>query len=187
VAGRRPVSAALGELDDPADALPHPGPGLAYVKWGLSGLGGTTDWRERWRDACRRVAAADPACRVVAVAYADWRQAAAPSVEEVAVLARERPGSVLLVDTFRKAPQAGERAVPTLPALLPVGELVRLCRLCRAARVRVALAGSLGPAQIEALRPALPDWFAVRGAACDGGREASVSAARVRELVSLLG
>src|SRR5690348_863907 len=54
VAGRRPVSAALGELGDPADALPYPGPGLAYVKWGLGGLGGTADWRQRWRDACRR-------------------------------------------------------------------------------------------------------------------------------------
>ncbi len=187
VAGQRPVSAALGELGDAGDGAPYAGPGLAYVKWGLSGLGTTADWRERWRGACRRVAETDPACRVVAVAYADWRHADAPGPEEVAALARERPGGVLLVDTFQKAPRSGERAAPTLLDFLPVGEVVRMCRLCRAAGVRVALAGSLGPAQIEALKPARPDWFAVRGAACDGGREASVSAARVRELVRLLG
>jgi uncharacterized protein (UPF0264 family) len=186
VAGRRPVSAALGDLSDPADGSPHPGPGLSYVKWGLSGLGGAADWREQWRDACRRVAEADPACRVVAVAYADWRQADAPSLEAVSALARERPGGILLLDTFRKTAGAGEGAPPTLLEYLPVGELVRLCRLCREARVRVALAGSLGPAQIEALRPARPDWFAVRGAACDGGREASISASKIRELVRLL-
>jgi uncharacterized protein (UPF0264 family) len=75
---------------------------------------------------------------------------------------------------------------PTLLDLMPAGEIVRLCGLCRAARVRVALAGSLGAAHIELLRPARPDWFAVRGAACDRGRETTVHAGRVRELARLL-
>src|ERR1700678_3944537 len=38
VAGRRPVSAAMGELRDRGP--PFPGPELAYQKWGLSGCGG---------------------------------------------------------------------------------------------------------------------------------------------------
>jgi (5-formylfuran-3-yl)methyl phosphate synthase len=182
VGGRRPVSAALGELGDPADAAPHSGPGLAYAKWGLSGLGVYSDWRQRWRGACRRVAETDPACRVVAVAYADWKSVAAPSVEEVAALARERPGGVLLVDTFQKGP--GQ----TLLDLLSPDEVIRLCRSCREAGVRVALAGSLGATEIEALRPAQPDWFAVRGAVCvGGGRAGTVSARKVRVLVGLLG
>jgi (5-formylfuran-3-yl)methyl phosphate synthase len=181
VGGRRPVSVALGELSDPADAEPHPGPGLAFAKWGLSRLGGSPDWRPRWREACRRVAAVDPACRVVAVAYADWARAGAPSLAEVRALAHEQPGGVLLVDTFQKIP------AQTLLDFLSVDEVVRLCRSCREACVRVALAGSLGAAEIEALRPAEPDWFAVRGAVCDGGRrEAAVSARKVRALVELL-
>ena len=188
VAGRRPVSAALGELADAADANPYPGSGLAYAKWGLFGMGACPNWGQRWRDACRRVSAAAPACRVVAVTYADWRRAGAPSVEAVSALARAQPGGVLLVDTFQKAPRPETGAAPTLLDLLPLEEVVRLCASCRAAGVRVALAGSLGAAQIERLRPARPDWFAVRGAACEGGRrEAAVSARKVRELVEMLG
>jgi uncharacterized protein (UPF0264 family) len=188
VAGRRPVSAALGELTNPAEAHPYPGTGLAYVKWGLSGMGDRPDWPERWQNASRRVAAASPACRVVAVAYADWQRAGAPSVEEVSAFARAQPGGVLLVDTFQKAPRPETGAAPALVDLLPLAEVVRLCGSCHEAGVRVALAGSLGAAQIERLRPARPDWFAVRGAACAGGRrEAAVCARKVRELVGLLG
>src|SRR5215468_9568595 len=36
VAGRRPVSAALGELVEPGSEA-VPGPGLSFVKWGLAG------------------------------------------------------------------------------------------------------------------------------------------------------
>jgi uncharacterized protein (UPF0264 family) len=51
----------------------------------------------------------------------------------------------------------------------------------------VALAGSLGPAQVRTLRAAGPDWFAVRGAVCQGGRRAAaVDAGKVRQLVQLL-
>ena len=42
VAGRRPVSAALGEIADAAE--PKTGVGLAYVKWGLSRLGESSGW-----------------------------------------------------------------------------------------------------------------------------------------------
>jgi len=52
--------------------------------------------------------------------------------------------------------------------------------------VRVALAGSLGPAEIEQLLPAEPDWFAVRGAACGGQRLGVVDADQVRRLVELV-
>ena len=181
VAGRRPVSAALGELANPEQARPYPRPGLAYGKWGLSGMGKEADWQHLWQDARRRVAAVHAACQVVLVAYADWPRAAAPSVAAVSAFAREQAGGVLLVDTFVKAPRH------TLLHQMPPEEICRLCASCRAAGVRVALAGSLGAAEIERLKPARPDWFAVRGAACAGDRrEAAVSARKVRELVGLL-
>jgi uncharacterized protein (UPF0264 family) len=67
-------------------------------------------------------------------------------------------------------------------------ELIELRQRCRAAGVVVALAGSLGAEQLRALRPLRPDWFAVRGAACQGGqRTQAISAERVRRLVDLLG
>jgi uncharacterized protein (UPF0264 family) len=181
VAGMRPVSAALGELAQAEQARPYHGPGLAYVKWGLSGLGNGADWRRAWQEAVRRVSAANPACRVVLVAYADWQRAEAPSVAAVSAFAREEAGTVLLVDTFVKT------ARHTLLDWLPPAEICRLCASCHEAGVRVALAGSLGAAEIELLRPERPDWFAVRGAVCEGNeREATVSVRKVKELVGIL-
>ena len=50
----------------------------------------------------------------------------------------------------------------------------------------MALAGSLGPREIGRLRELAPDWFAVRGAACAGGRAGTVNVERVRSLTALL-
>jgi uncharacterized protein (UPF0264 family) len=177
VAGRRPVSAALGELtlDSRLPGLP----GLAYVKWGLAGWPAASPWPQVLR---QKMEAADrPAGpQVVLAAYADWPAAAAPPLELVCTLAWQRPGSVLLLDTFTKV-------LPlTLLSWLPTSRLAALCARCRAARVRVALAGSLGLAHLPALVEARPDWIAVRGAVCAGGRQGAVSAARVRQLAERL-
>ncbi len=174
VGGRRPVSAALGELAEAAGA-DIDGLGLAFVKWGLAGAAAG------WQTLLRRRAAAWPGCTAVAVAYADWRSAAAPSVEEVLAFARQTPGGVLLIDTWQKAPRR------TLLDHLSLHEVGRLRRHCREAGVRLALAGSLGPAEIEALLPLRPDWFAVRGAACAAGeRDGAIAEDRVRALADLL-
>ena len=180
VAGRRPVSAALGELF--RQPLPYAGGGLSYVKWGLAGSDGGRDWQSDLAAAVRRVEGQAPGCRVVAVAYADWPRAGAPPVDEVATFVRLRRRDVLLLDTWAK--EAGR----TLLDSLPVPEVARLVASCRAAGVRVALAGSLGPEEIRELLPLRPDWFAVRGAACEGrDRGQTVSVPRVRDLVRLLG
>jgi uncharacterized protein (UPF0264 family) len=176
VAGRRPVSAALGELAE--DSRPPQIAGLSFLKWGLAG------WEGRgWRPllAARMQQQAKWGGRVVSVAYADWSVAGAPPVNQVCRFALQQPGGVLLLDTFFK--EAGS----TLHHWLGVDEISAICRRARQAGVRIALAGSLGPREIELLRDAEPDWFAVRGAACDEGRrEGPVRAAKVRELVELI-
>ena len=43
-----------------------------------------------------------------------------------------------------------------------------------------ACAEALDAEQITALRDAAPDWFAVRGAACRGGRGGTVDIGRVK-------
>src|SRR4051794_15465750 len=96
VAGRRPVSAALGELGEAAGDVPRAG--LAFVKWGLAGCGRRPDWPALLRPRL----SATGAPRVVLTAYADWRCAQAPDPEEVLALAAERPGGVLLLDTCCK-------------------------------------------------------------------------------------
>ena len=178
VAGRRQVSAALGELKD------HPEPahaaGLAFAKWGLGGLGSRSDWARLLRNAMARLCEANAGCRPVAVAYADWQRAAAPPPQAVAAFAAEHGCGAFLIDTFGKDGK-------TLIDWLSLCALDQLCRTARSAGVRVALAGSLGLREIRALRDLEPDWFAVRGAVCHGGRrDQTVSADRVRQLAQLL-
>src|SRR5439155_25685623 len=115
----------------------------------------------------------------VAVAYADGLRAEAPAISEVVGFTEFVPWKAVLVDTFVKDGS-------TLLHYLSVEEITALVQTCRASGLKVALAGSLGLAEIERLRGAAPDWFAVRGAACAGGREGRVEEGRVREIKQAL-
>lgn len=181
VAGRHPVSAALGELIDEARP-PTSGSGLSFVKWGLAGAA-RLDWRG---ELTRRLQLPGPS--VVIAAYADWECAMAPPVAEVVTFACQRPGSVLLVDTHCKdAASLSLRRRPTLLDWLSLDEVAEICRRCREVQVRVALAGSLGRQEIETLLPARPAWFAVRGAVCEGSeRTSTIDADKVRVLMRLI-
>jgi uncharacterized protein (UPF0264 family) len=173
VAGRVPVSAAFGELELRPAALPG---NLAFIKFGLAG------WRGRdWPSAWERVRAQlSVTCAPVAVAYADWLLADAPPPEEVAAIATERRFGAFLIDTF-------EKNGATLLDRMPMDTIAGLTRRCQSAGVPVALAGSLGLAEIEQLRELAPDWFAVRGAACRRGRGSSIDETLVRELSLAVG
>jgi uncharacterized protein (UPF0264 family) len=92
----------------------------------------------------------------------------------------------MLVDTHCKD-AIGKNHRPTLLDWLPVAFIEDLCARAREARVRIALAGSLGIEDIRVLLPACPDWFAVRGAVCDSSdRQASVRTDKVRQLANLI-
>ncbi len=181
VGTRRPVSAALGEWA--AEIRDIPDADLAYVKWGLA------DCRKSvaWRQALGRLMARQMRPQVVLAAYADWQCAHAPSIDEVFALAEEQPGSVLLVDTCCKDAKGRNGKRATLLDWLPVPWVEELCARCRRAGIKIALAGSLGFAEIAALQDARPNWFAVRGAVCaDGDRRAGVQVDKVRQLVEAL-
>lgn len=178
VKGRRPVSAALGELATEPD-LPEVA-GLAHVKWGLAGLGSSPDWPRMLARALDRLHEVHPRCQGVVAAYADWRRAQAPPLGAIWAFVQDRPNVVLLVDTCVKDGR-------TLLDWLPIHEVLRLCARCRGEGVRIALAGSLGQAEIQELLPAAPDWFAVRGAVCRAGDRAGViDRERVAELARFL-
>src|SRR5215472_5029815 len=71
VAGKRPVSAALGELAKSlAVEWPRANLFLAYVKWGLAGYEdrGKRVWTRELSGAMRQLAERQPSCRAVAVA-----------------------------------------------------------------------------------------------------------------------
>jgi uncharacterized protein (UPF0264 family) len=172
VAGRVPVSAAFGELELRPCGLSA---NLAFVKFGLAGWG-QRDWPSAWD--CVRAQLPVP-CAPVAVAYADWQFADAPPPDEVAEIAIERRFGALLIDTF-------EKNGATLLDRMPIVAIASLTDRCQLAGVPVALAGSLGIAEIEQLRDLAPDWFAVRGAACRRGRGSNIEESRVRALKQLM-
>jgi uncharacterized protein (UPF0264 family) len=176
VDGRCPVSAAMGELTAAEIPPVHVARQLTFIKWGLAGYA-----PHDWKGALSRFITLQNGPKVVAVAYADWKLAHAPRIDDVSAFACRRPGSVLLVDTWRKLP--GD----TLLGCLSADELTDLCTKCQGAGVGIALAGSLGLTEIRRLRAAAPTWFAVRGAVCAGReRTGSVRADKVRELSDLL-
>lgn len=177
VTGRRLVSAAWGELLD--DAAPPTVRGLAYVKWGLAGCADLADWQTRLADG-GRLAARTTGCRLVAVAYADWRRAQAPPPEAVCDFACRRACGAFLVDTCVKDGT-------TLLDWIDPSPLRQLRRTCGELGVPIALAGALGPAEIRRLADLRPEWFAVRSAACRGGeRGGAIDPSAVEALVKLV-
>lgn len=172
----RRLSVALGELrdwDDPAPEPPSPDDfaGFHFRKLGLAGCGGDPSWRSRWA-ALRDRLGDGPAW--VAVAYADWARAHAPSPEAVVAEAMARGCAGVLFDTWSK----------TGPGPLEPGPpWSRLAARLRARGLLVVLAGGLDAPDFARLAPLGPDLFAVRGAACrSGDREATIDSQRVARL-----
>jgi uncharacterized protein (UPF0264 family) len=180
VAGRRPVSAALGDWSEPEGVRPAV-KGLRYLKWGFYRQGyahraalaaAATEWA--------RIRAERPACGLVTVAYADCLTADAPTPEVLCRFACAGRWGPFALDTWNKDGS-------TLLDHLPLTKIAALIERCRAAGVPVALAGSLGRDEMETLLPLAPDWFAVRTAVCGGGdRQAEVDGDEVRLLVEWL-
>ena len=177
VAGRAPVSIALGELMDAAvDFAAVDFAAVDFAKIGLAGCGPCPHWQERWRTALRRV---PQGVQRVAVAYADWSAAEAPPPEEVLKVGCGLGCRAFLLDTF------GKRSGNVF-SILDVRELERLLESARRAQVMTVLAGSLDRDNMPRACALRPDVIAVRGAACDGRRTASIDTDCVRALRSLL-
>jgi uncharacterized protein (UPF0264 family) len=172
VQGAAPVSVALGELSEWPGALPV-GPaewaGLAFRKLGLASVG--SDWRREWSGL---VAAGPGGPHWIAVAYADWRAAAAPCPDEILDAALQEAGCRgILLDTWDKSRPS--------EVDLSWGPWVRRAQ---AGSLLVALAGGLDEAAIRRLTPLEPDLFAVRGAACGAaGRTGRIDTECVASLV----
>lgn len=170
VNGRVPVSAAMGEWHD--SPRPEVLSGLTFVKWGLSRPEEAVTiviWRLRNQYDNRAVLAA----------YADFERSESPNPEHLVRAACDFKFPAFLIDT----------AIKDGSTLLDWAELSTLAswrHQLEEAGVPVALAGSLGEKEIRLLAPLQPTWFAVRGAACDGGREGKVSVGKVRRLKELI-
>lgn len=177
VAGGVPVSAAWGELfqADPSEAHVVR-PALRFVKWGLAGAADVADWPDAWSAEIGKL---PPSTSAVAVQYADWRRARSPSPRELLAACRQHDVRTLLVDTHDK----------TAGNLLDVWPLASLCEFvaaARDARMTIVLGGSLTHECLPKLLALKPDYVAVRGAACTGGRTGTIDPQRVQALVRIL-
>ena len=166
-----PVSMAVGELVEIGDSC-LASCGAAFVKFGLSGCGTKTNWTASWYGLVARL---PPDVRAVAVAYADWRAALAPSPDDVLEHAVACQCPALLIDTWEKKGR-------TLFDHWPWEEAQQFCRRVRDAKLGLVLAGSLSIAEMTTAVRCRPHLIAVRGAACVGGRNGHVSLSRVRSL-----
>ncbi|MGL6095085.1 MAG: (5-formylfuran-3-yl)methyl phosphate synthase [Fimbriiglobus sp.] len=166
VGGRVPVSAALGEYSDTilTDAHWHLELDLQYVKWGLAGYTGGPAWGEDLLETRREVPSP---IEVVAVAYADFTKANAPPPAEVARFAKRFRFRAFLLDTFVKD---GKSLLDHLPA----AEIAEMVAGLQRGGVAVAVGGSLAPEHLKKLKDVTPDWWAVRGSVCAGGKRGGV-------------
>ncbi len=178
VAGRRPVSIALGELIDGAADWPALEKNLtgnhqpAFAKIGLASCAQQSDWPDRWERAIGQFPIATAA---VAVLYADWRIAGAPPPDAVLKVGQQIGCRAMLVDTF-------DKSGPGLLGHWTRAELRRHVIAARQAGMLVVLAGKVSFEQLDALLTHEPDFIAVRGAVCRDGREGQLDPERVRRL-----
>lgn len=175
-----PCSAALGELKDLTPQQVAQWccslTGYQYAKLGLAGCGSISNWQSRWQEFLREL---PPKTQPVAVLYADWQSAGAPSPDDVLSVAIESSCSALLIDTFNKSRGS-------ISTYFPTQELRHFLSAARLANLTTVLAGSLTPALIHELLPLAPDFLAVRGAVCRGGRTGTVEESLVADLVQML-
>jgi uncharacterized protein (UPF0264 family) len=185
VGHKRPWTIACGELDDGIDAIAARVGGAvdafargavapAAFKVGLAGMEGRP-----WCDALAALRERVPAkIAQVAVAYADWWRAAAPSPAEVIEAARALACDVLLIDTFDKE-SAG--LLGTAPARDIAGWVAR----AHDHGLAVALAGRVTLAEIPAVLSLGADVVALRSAVCSNGRLGPVDRRLVGDAVAI--
>ena len=162
VVGRRPLSAALGELADgvsmpPETTLKH----YSYAKIGLAGTAADdAHWRQKWAQA---VAQLPVHLSPVGVIYADASTCGAPELDHVIRQASALSCGALLVDTFTKDGL-------TLLDHWCESDVAGFVQAAKQNRMLSVVAGALDHDAAEAVAKLNPDYIAVRSAVCTGDR-----------------
>ena len=170
VGGRKPVTAALGELVDwnSQNVIPM---GLHAVKFGLAGAR-DEDWQEKLSCITKLL---PKGTSLVAVAYADHQKANSPTIEEVSEFAIRTNVPYFLLDTF-------DKSHGSLLEHLPVNLVIRLVKQLKEHDIQTVVAGGLHLNEIQRLVLTSPAAFGFRTAVCEGGRQGVVSKQLVEAL-----
>jgi uncharacterized protein (UPF0264 family) len=178
VPSRLEVSAALGDVADEAGverALGEVRVSLAYVKLGFLGVADRGRVKSLLERGVNRTASLPGRPRLIAVAYADWRETGGLPPAELAELVTESGASGLLVDTAIKDGT-------TLFDHCRVDELAAIGRAIAGDGRLYALGGTLALPDLPRASATGATVFGVRTAACEGGRQGAVTVSRVRLL-----
>ncbi len=176
-AGRRPVSAALGEAPDSwvPTRLAGLGAGdVSFVKLGFAA--GVNGQQGAAHARLLAGALAGTGTAVVLAAYADAGRDRLGR-DAVIEIAAACGATGVLLDTLDK------RGARPVFAILDPDDVAAWVAAAQRAGLLAALAGSIGADEIALARDTGADVAGVRGAVCTGGRTGRVSAARVRALV----
>jgi uncharacterized protein (UPF0264 family) len=184
VAAPAEVSGALGDAPHLPGTMALAAAGAAacgadYLKIGLFGSARPEQAWELLAAVGRAAADVNPSTRLMAAAYADASRVGALAPGELPSIARHAGFHGVMLDTAVKDGTStftamGEEAVADFFAE------------ARSLGLVTALAGALGPADLERAQRLGADIVGVRGSACEGGRKGTVSAARVRALRAAL-
>jgi uncharacterized protein (UPF0264 family) len=178
--GARLLTAALGDAADEGAveraACASASAGAKLVKVGFAGIAASARAEALLRAAIRgATAGSGGGCGVVAVAYADARQAGSLCAGDLVDAAAAAGTAGVLLDTAIKSG-------PGLRGWLSEDALSAWIARAHQAGLMVAVAGRLQAGDLEFVRNAGADIAGVRGAACDGGRTGRIAAEKVRSL-----
>jgi uncharacterized protein (UPF0264 family) len=175
VSRRCPLSAALGELIDwkhsPTRELLEV-PEIEVVKLGLAKCAGF-DWQNEWHEVSADARSVEK--KLAAVIYADWREAGAPSPDEVIECASSVGSQYLLIDTWNKSGSS------TLK-ILGVQNLNNILLRAQRSGFITVLAGKISPTDISLFTSLPVDIVAVRSAVCSAGREGRLESQLVKQI-----
>ena len=158
-----PISAALGELREWESRLPVLPDEIQYAKLGLSGSAHSTNWPEDWLRYRKGVSEQSRnGLSWVAVIYADWKTAHAPSPADILEVVGDSNFDAVLVDSFKKDGRS-------LIEIFSTKELESLADRVHEMRLPLAVAGSLRLSDLPELMRYAPEIIAIRTAACKVG------------------
>jgi uncharacterized protein (UPF0264 family) len=152
-------------------------PELTFTKVGLSHCRRS----DRWRDDLRVWSQQLPAnLKLVPVFYADEINAESPTWQDVFEFAKQLQATFVLIDTFLKDGR-------TLIDYIDLEQLAEYRACLSSEGIQLVCAGSLKLKDLECLISQVhPALVAVRGAACESGRNSKISVERVQELKKIV-
>jgi hypothetical protein len=159
-----PTSATLGDLPFKPGSVALAAFGMAhlgvnYIKAGLYGRMTEDEAIELLKSIRRAIDMTNDSIALVAAGYADYRRFGGLPPRDVVRAAASSGGTVVMLDTADK--RAG-----TLFDMMSRDELQSFVAAARAAKLEVALAGSIGIEHLDDLRRLAPDIIGARGALC---------------------